>query len=1036
MDNSVLEKDTDILFPHFTVLKASAGSGKTYALSHRFVQYLLSERIPKNRLRNIVAMTFSNNAAKEMRERILLWLKLLALGDEKTLIRISSLVSLSKEALQNKASHVLEEILEQYADFQVRTIDSFMTTIFKASAVDFGYNPEFDILMDNAATTEYAFHRFLRRVAQGSDDAGLIETMVGRIMGQKRSDAAYLWDPSENLLDEIKQLSRTIAARGKRLVAHDATDSLREYELNIKKCIEVIEAAVRVSGIEVSRSSAYTKSDLPALVREGRFSDLVGKKLALLPVNKPKRKEPVLAEAYEEIHALWKALQDNVHRYTVLVAISFYRPYVSVFEAFEQTIEDVKRKQSVIFIEDINRCLATYLDQYIVPDIYFRLGETINHFFLDEFQDTSPIQWKNLYPLLENALAERGSVFVVGDTKQAIYGFRDADYRIMKNAEDENPFPSATHNVRELEMNYRSCPEILTFNDCIFKQDLARNEDLGSAAEESGLTKYIQHPNPECGMPGHVELHCVDMSDDGHAEKEKLCEIIRSLEMRRYRYSDIAILTHRNEDAVRITAWLNEQQIPFISFSSLDIRRRKLTGEIVALLRFLESPTDNLPFAAFLLGDIFSRTLAGISKSDQPDFHAFVFECRQSEYLYKAFQGRFGDLWEHYFSGLFRSSGYFPLYDLVTQVFHVFRLFEIFAEEEATLIKLLEIVKDFEGQGFNSLGDFLRFAESEDAAAAEWHMNVPTTQDAVKVMTIHKAKGLGFPVAIVMLFEHRPQGFGYIVKEDKETFSLLKITKDMAQLDEGLDELYQAATQKELINSLNSLYVGFTRPEEELYVIGVTRKREQLAYPLSLLPFTKYLHCEAPERPASDKPQVRTYVQLMHRNAELLFPSPAEGVLNLSEKRRGDLIHTILAGIRHLDGELETTPEDAIKQAAKKFASLKSEDFLLDDVCNTLAIFLRHREIAPYFQQQPDRTAWNEQELVDEGGRLFRVDRLVADPEDITVIDYKTGGEESAEERHIPQMRNYLRIVRGVYPGRRVSGIVAYVDLLKVRRIS
>ncbi len=627
-------------------------------------------------------------------------------------------------------------------------------------------------------------------------------------------------------------------------------------------------------------------------------------------------------------------------------------------------------------------------------------------------------------------------MFVVGDTKQAIYGFRDADYRIMKNAEDQNPFPSATHNVRELETNYRSCPEILTFNECVFKQDLARNEDYGSAAKESGLTRYRQHPDPECGMPGHVELHCVDKSDDGYAEKDKLCEIIRSLETRQYRYSDIAILTQRNEEAVRITAWLNEQQIPFISFSSLDIRRRKLTGEIVALLRFLESPTDNLSFAAFLLGDIFSRTLAGLTLSDQPDFHAFLFECRQVGYLYKAFQERFSDLWERYFSGLFRSSGYFPLYDLVTQVFHVFRLFEIFAEEEATLIKLLEIVKDFEGQGFNSLGDFLRFAESEEAAAAEWHMNVPTTQDAVKVMTIHKAKGLGFPVAIVMLFEHRPQGFGYIVKDDKETFSLLKITKEMAELDEGLDELYQTAAKKELINSLNSLYVGFTRSEEELYVIGVTGNREQPAYPLSLLPFSMYFQCKAPERPTSKKRRVRNDVQLIHRHAEIVFPSSAEGVLNLSEKRRGDLIHTILCGIHYLDGEPETAPEQVIKQAAERFVSLKSEYCSLDDVCKTLVVFLRHREIAPYFLQQPGRMAWNEQEFVDEGGRLFRVDRLVADTEEIMVIDYKTGSEEGAEERHLPQMRNYLRIVRGLYPGRRVSGIVAYVDLLKVRRTS
>src|SRR5664280_1440365 len=134
------------------------------------------------------------------------------------------------------------------------------------------------------------------------------------------------------------------------------------------------------------------------------------------------------------------------------------------------------------------------------------------------------------------------------------------------------------------------------------------------------------------------------------------------------RYSDIAILTQRNEEAVRITSWLNDKNIPFLSFSSLDIRLRKLTGEMVALLRFLDSPTDDFSFANFLLGDVFSRTLAAAdSAGKRPDLHAFLFFVRQRGTLYKAFQDSYPDLWERYFSRLFRSSGYFPLYDLVTQ---------------------------------------------------------------------------------------------------------------------------------------------------------------------------------------------------------------------------------------------------------------------------------------------------------------------------------------------------------------------------------
>src|SRR4030066_2324055 len=147
MSPSILEKDTDILFPQVTLLKASAGSGKTYSLTERFVQFLLSSKIPQNHLRNILAITFSNNAAKEMKERILSWLKDLYFKDPQKIEEISEIVSLKKEHLGEKAGAKIDEILKNYTEFQVKTIDSFMTSIYKASAVDLGYSPDFDIVM-------------------------------------------------------------------------------------------------------------------------------------------------------------------------------------------------------------------------------------------------------------------------------------------------------------------------------------------------------------------------------------------------------------------------------------------------------------------------------------------------------------------------------------------------------------------------------------------------------------------------------------------------------------------------------------------------------------------------------------------------------------------------------------------------------------------------------------------------------------------------------------------------------------------------
>jgi ATP-dependent helicase/nuclease subunit A len=206
MAHAVLEKDSTISFPHFTLLKASAGSGKTYSLTERFIQFLLSDKIPQNHLRNILAITFSNNAAKEMKERILSWLKDLYFNDPEKLEEVSEIVSVRKEHLADKAGATIDEILKNYTEFQVKTIDSFMTSIYKASAINLGYSPDFEIVMVPDNIMAYAFNRFLRRVREGTQEAEFLERLLDIILRSKREEAAYLWDPSKDFLEETVEL--------------------------------------------------------------------------------------------------------------------------------------------------------------------------------------------------------------------------------------------------------------------------------------------------------------------------------------------------------------------------------------------------------------------------------------------------------------------------------------------------------------------------------------------------------------------------------------------------------------------------------------------------------------------------------------------------------------------------------------------------------------------------------------------------------------------------------------------------------------
>jgi ATP-dependent exoDNAse (exonuclease V) beta subunit len=1027
MDPSILEKDSAIHFPHVTILKASAGSGKTHALTERFVQFILSEKIPRNHLRNILAITFSNNAAKEMKERILSWLKEVYFRDPEKLHQLSQILSLDEDRLVGRAEALIDEILLNYTDFQVKTIDSFMTSIYKASAIDLGYSPDFDILMAPDAAMAYAFNRFLRRVRAGTPDARFLEELLELILEGRGAETAYLWDPSKGLLEEIKELYNKLSGIVKEVKTPDEEDESESISIETSRTAEKLNRLIDQSGLKRSEKSTF--ETILEAIKIGSYPDLIGIGLKSPPVLKPKDAET--NSKYKQILEFWNKLGDLIRRYAQIYAFRYYFPYLKAYEAFRDILEITKREEGIVFIDDINKKLSDYLDQEIIPDIYFRIGETVYHYLMDEFQDTSPIQWSNLYPLIENSLAQGGTFFTVGDTKQAIYGFRNADYRIMRTLESVNPFPSAHHEVKELQINYRSLEQIVKFNEMFFHKVVTAHDDHRKAAGRSGLTDYFQGVKEEHKGLGYAEVKLCEKSDEEPAEKAELQHLIQELKKRGYRYSDIAILTQKNEDVVNFTTWLNEIDVPFISYSSLDIRMRKLTEEIFFLLTFLDSPPDNLSFSGFLLGEIFRASLKRKGKSLELErLHEFLFRNRKRTHLYKLFQEEFPHLWEDCFDRLFKSTGYLPLYDLVSEIYRVFEAFETFKEEEATFIKILEVIKNFERQGMNNPGDFLRLAYNEISGEIEWNIDVPEGIEAVQVMTIHKAKGLGFPVVILILYGEQSRGFKYILSEKEDGVYLLKINRDIAKASDLLERAYDEERMKEMVNRLNTLYVGFTRPESELYVIGVSGKRRQ--FPIDLLLEAEYAPLEKKPPAPSSKVVHQVYLPLYHPIKQVDFSSfSTTEELNIEERRRGEFIHRVLYFIEYLDEGLESRLEEPIRQVKNEL----NIEYPVDTIRREILEFLLHEDVRPYFGPKPGRVIRREQEFSDPGGNLLRMDRLIIDEDRVMVMDFKTGGEKKAEERYVSQLKNYMKILKDLYPDKRIEGMIAYADLKEVVRI-
>jgi ATP-dependent exoDNAse (exonuclease V) beta subunit len=893
-----------------------------------------------------------------------------------------------------------------------------MSAVFRASAIDFGYSSEFEIVLEPRPIVEYAFSLFLRGTQEGTARAALLDATIRSVLGMKGSADAFPWDPTAPLLKEMQRIGARLARVQSVPVARDTMPALREAARQALAALEAVARRVETAGLEPRKRSPFPR--ILASARGGRIRDLVEAGMKAPPVAKPKRGDIAGTADYQAIQDAWEEARERVRSLTALWARAYYEPYLRLYAELGGTVDAVKRSHGTIFIDDLNRSLAGYISAEIVPDVYFRIGERVWHFLVDEFQDTSPLQWHNLFPLVENSLAVGGSLFVVGDTKQAIYGFREADYRIMRSLETANPFPSAGWTLSELSRSWRSRPRVLELAARVFKEAAAAHPGYREAARRSGLDAWQQEASPG-DDPGYAEVRILERDDDELPERAVLLEIMDDVRKRGYAWGDIAVLASKNDQVVRATTWLNEQAIPFVSYSSLDVRSRRVAQEVLALLAFLDAPPDDLSFATFILGDIFARareTRGGASDAGIPaDMHAFLFQNRADRPLYKAFQRAFPALWKGMFAELFRSAGYLPLYDLVSDAYARFDVFVGAAHEEATLARLLEAVKELEGSGGNSLRGFLEKAADE---GGDWSIHVPRGAPSVNAMTVHKAKGLGYPVVIVLLYGDISRGFPYALLEEGGGVSLVKVTAVTADADPVLRALYDEEVVKERVNRLNALYVSLTRAKREVYVIGVKRPRD--TFPFDILPAEEFAPRGDKGSPALEPEQMPAAAALSHQ-ARPVAASFTEGRLSREERRRGELAHRMLSLVVHagpdLAGELAAAGERAAREARWDPAAAAP-------IADSLVRLLENTELGAAFQEKPGRVVFREKEFCDASGRLVRMDRVVVDIDRVTVIDFKTG--EPDPGPHEAQLRAYQRVLSDVYPGLPVDGIAAYVD--------
>jgi ATP-dependent exoDNAse (exonuclease V) beta subunit len=526
----------------FTVYRSSAGSGKTFTLVKEYLKIILQDT---DSFRNILAVTFTNKAAAEMKHRVLRYLEELANPpiplSEHLLAALINDTGLSETEIRFKAAGALKKILHHYSDFAIGTIDSFSHRIIRAFAHDFGLPVNFEVELDSDKLIETAVDLLLDKVG---DDEPLTALLVNFLESKMEDDKSWAIDKtlvnfSRLLLDEESQQHllklRALSADDFKTIALFLRKKIRDFGKSVSDEASVARNVIREAGLghQAFANGRYGISWYFEQIASGRYDKIIPSSKISGMVSKDswhsnkatsaeksaiESIRPVLLETYEKLQSLIATSYPAYTLYTLLET-SIYP--LAVLNSIDRIMQEFKKQNNIIHISEFNSRIASIVLFEPVPFIYERIGEKYHHVLIDEFQDTSALQWQNFVPLIENSLASGYFNLVVGDGKQAIYRWRNGDVEQFTalpalKGSNENPVirdreEALDRNFQEelLNRNFRSKQEIVSFNNDFFGFIIGfLDESL--AKVYAGLTQEADSAKEG----GYIRISFIDKGDE------------------------------------------------------------------------------------------------------------------------------------------------------------------------------------------------------------------------------------------------------------------------------------------------------------------------------------------------------------------------------------------------------------------------------------------------------------------------------------------------------------------------------------------
>lgn len=1035
----------------FTIYRSSAGSGKTRTLAKEYLKLALDHR--SDYFKYILAVTFTNKATQEMKDRILQYLSDFSNGVSNELASDLK-IELNKDDLtfRNYCQDTLSVLLHNYDHFNISTIDAFFQKVIRSFTRESGLMGDYRLEVDQDMVLEDVIDNLIDELGTHKE---LTEWVVEFAKDNLENERA--WDVRYNLIQFAREIFREeFKAIENEVINATAADnffkSLKEDLWMVKNSFFAQASKPALEALEIIRSNGWELGDFSYGSRSGirSFFELYAfernlgnftppsdrfRKYYTIPENWPSNKTPKAAQivqaARERLAPIVMQLTDIYDRYftrALSAEVALRNMYVfGLISDITRKLKEYKEENNLMLLADAPKFLNGVIQDSDTPFIYEKVGSFYRNYLIDEFQDTSGMQWKNFLPLLVNSLDQGYHGFVVGDVKQAIYRWRGGDLKLLQH-EIENHIGNERVEIKELKTNFRSAHNIINFNNALFPS--AASEVAAVTGEPVTVAVYNDVAQEVARKDeGFVRIKFLQEKDEELKWKDKALELIpaylEQLQHAGVALNDIAILVRKNDEGQEIVSYLlqyknSEKADPtckydIISNESLRIDSASSVNLLLSAMKYLANTDDIIARAE--LGYEFARL------HEPARVLTEVFAV--SNHIFFESNLPVG------FSKEKASLKKLSLIELTETLVEIFGL-NLCKGELAYLQAFQDIVLDFYSRERNDLTAFLEWWELNREKKS---IQVSGDIEAIQLLTVHKSKGLQFKYVLMPFcswgLDHDPwQAPNLWVKSsqppfDKAGYLPVKYSSSLEQT--CFDAFYKEERSRIYLDNLNLLYVALTRAEQGLIVLAphpevrnVKKTVAQLLY--DSIERTQVLNgnwssgkaaWNSGEISALHKTlspgiaalSLHNYLssgwreKLVIRQASKGYFEDRMDEVTKEKINYGIHLHNVLSRIRYVD-EIEETLEKIVFEGL-----IKEEDKA--SLRQQLDALLSNSKIAQWFEE-----GWEvrtEVAILLPGGKENRIDRLLTREKTAIVVDFKTGIPKKDDQ---VQVMEYMGILR------------------------